>query len=150
MTKRGIDKKEMYAVQRDSLRDEDDELDGELFDVVLVSRPFARILLRKKLRIDIPQCSQAYHHMPDLDAITKALSRRLKPNGSLLVVDLSSEGNFNHEKIVDDKSKFKDVVAHKHGACHLHERRAHELTSARPRVLERGASHPFRANWPLL
>lgn len=106
----------MYAVQRDALRDEEDELDGELFDVVLVSRSEDRSLLHKRLTNTFSlQCSQAYHHIPDLDAITKSLSRRLKPNGSLLVIDLSSEGNFEHEKIVDDKSKFKDVVSHKHG-----------------------------------
>lgn len=32
----GLDRDNFHAVQRDSLRDADDELDGELFDVVVV------------------------------------------------------------------------------------------------------------------
>ncbi|KAL8278491.1 hypothetical protein RQP46_009181 [Phenoliferia psychrophenolica] len=94
----GIDPSEMMAVQKDVLLDEDAELDGELFDVVV--------------------CAQAYHHIPDIDATTLALSRRVKPGGHLVVVDLDSTSGFAELKARTPKAmadKISKVVAHKSG-----------------------------------
>ncbi|KAI5479617.1 ATP synthase mitochondrial f1 complex assembly factor 2 [Pseudohyphozyma bogoriensis] len=95
----GIDSSEMEAFQRDVLQDTDEELNGELFDVVV--------------------CSQSYHHIPDIDSITRALSRRLKPNGVLMVLDLDAENGFQNrlakKMSKEDGEKFDQVVAHKGG-----------------------------------
>ncbi|KAK4696077.1 hypothetical protein P7C70_g8435, partial [Phenoliferia sp. Uapishka_3] len=94
----GIDKEEMMAVQKDRLVDEDAELGGEKFDVVL--------------------CAQAYHHILDIDATTMALSRRVKPGGVLIVVDLDNTSGFAEmrnrapKKVAEEVEK---VVAHKSG-----------------------------------
>ncbi|KAK4053713.1 hypothetical protein OIV83_001369 [Microbotryomycetes sp. JL201] len=87
-----FDTSKFYAVQRDELKDDDGDLDGEKFDVVI--------------------CTQSFHHMPDLDAIVKALSRRLKSGGALMVIDFDS----TLDNMLDAASKeIQDDVAHKHG-----------------------------------
>ncbi|KAM0753975.1 S-adenosyl-L-methionine-dependent methyltransferase [Meredithblackwellia eburnea MCA 4105] len=94
----GIEKEEMVAIQRDELKDDENELDGELFDVVL--------------------CAQAYHHIPDVDAVTLALSRRVKPQGKLIVIDLDSTSGFadwRNRVSKESAEKYKKVVAHKNG-----------------------------------
>ncbi|KAM0792199.1 hypothetical protein ACM66B_004896 [Microbotryomycetes sp. NB124-2] len=88
----GFDTNNFYAVQCDKLTDDDADLNGEKFDVIV--------------------CTQSFHHMPDLDAITKALSRRLKSGGALMVIDFdASLGN-----LIDSASKeIQDNVPHRHG-----------------------------------
>ncbi|KAK4058887.1 hypothetical protein OIO90_000333 [Microbotryomycetes sp. JL221] len=88
----GFDADNFYAVQTDGLRDDDEELDGKKFDVVI--------------------CTQSYHHFPDLDAITKALSRRLNPGGTLLVLDFDATLD---DLLNGAEQAIKNNVAHKHG-----------------------------------
>lgn len=70
--------------------------------------------------LTILQCAQTYHHIPDVVGITKALSRRLKPGGRLIVIDLDAESGFG-EAITTRISKQKaeelsKVVVHKGGS----------------------------------
>lgn len=109
--KDGLDRTALYAVQKEALRDEDDELGGEKFDVVTVSS-LLRIDFAQLFHLSL-QCSQAFHHIPDLQALTKALVRRLKPNGKLIVVDIDAACDFKHVTAANEK--MADVVAHKHG-----------------------------------
>ncbi|KAF9533653.1 S-adenosyl-L-methionine-dependent methyltransferase [Crepidotus variabilis] len=66
VSNQGISPDEMRAVCIE-LKGEVNELDGHKFDVVV--------------------CSAAYHHIENVDGITKALSFHLKPGGVLLVAD---------------------------------------------------------------
>lgn len=59
------------------------------------------------------QCSQAYHHIPDLPTLTKTLARRLKVGGRLVVIDISDRADF--EQFVGNNAEVRDVVAHKKG-----------------------------------
>ena len=60
-------------------------------------------------------CTHAFHHVPDVKQLTLALSRRVKPNGVLLVIDHQMDKPLT-EVLDDAKMKEIDkVVAHKHG-----------------------------------
>lgn len=91
----GIDPSEMIAFQRDVLEDDPTELNGELFDIAI--------------------CSQAYHHIPDINSTTKALARRLKPGGVLMILDMDSESDFGLVLASKAGKKVDQVVAHKGG-----------------------------------
>jgi hypothetical protein len=54
-----------------------------------------------------------------VNAITLALSRRLKPNGVLLIIDLDLDSGFGEaisgRMLSDQAERFRKVVAHKGG-----------------------------------
>ncbi|KAI0355127.1 S-adenosyl-L-methionine-dependent methyltransferase [Trametes cingulata] len=81
---------QMHAIAG-SLKGEPEELDGAKFDVVV--------------------CCGAYRHIPDIDAVTRALAFFLKPGGTLLVADLkpAPDGRMIFPQ------RQPDIVPHKYG-----------------------------------
>ncbi|KAG5727411.1 hypothetical protein E4T56_gene11935 [Termitomyces sp. T112] len=74
----GIPPEEMQAF-RAELKGEAGELGDEKFDVII--------------------CASAYHHFPDIDAVTRILTHFLKYGGVFLVVDLAKRtGDHAHEQ----------------------------------------------------
>ncbi|KNZ79965.1 hypothetical protein J132_08442 [Termitomyces sp. J132] len=74
----GIPPEEMQAF-RAELKGEAGELGDEKFDVII--------------------CASAYHHFPDIDAVTRILTHFLKYGGVFLVVDLAKRtGEHAHEQ----------------------------------------------------
>lgn len=105
----GIPPEEMRAI-RAELKGDGTELDGQKFDVIVVSKSFAD---RPVLHADIPQCAASYHHIVDIDSITRILASFLKPGGSLLVADIlkDSDGQEKGELL----QHFRHVVPHSGG-----------------------------------
>lgn len=91
----GLDRENFHAVQRDELQNTQDELDGELFDVVF--------------------CAHAFHHVKDVKQLTLALSRRVKPGGCLLVIDHQMDHSLIEASSDPHMKEIDKVVAHKHG-----------------------------------
>ncbi|KAI0628797.1 S-adenosyl-L-methionine-dependent methyltransferase [Trametes polyzona] len=81
---------QMKAV-RAELKGEPGELDGRKFDLIT--------------------CCLSYHHMPDIDEVTRALAFFLKPGGSLLVIDIKAAP----EGKVLFPERYHHVVPQKHG-----------------------------------
>ncbi|KAG6819803.1 hypothetical protein H0H93_008498 [Arthromyces matolae] len=99
----GIDREEMEAFCIE-LKGQEGELNDEKFDVIV--------------------CTSAYHHFPDIDAVTRMLTFFLKQGGSLIVVDLMkntgthSHGTRSHgpgEGHTLIPEKFHHIVPHKGG-----------------------------------
>lgn len=146
----GVDPSEMHAVQKDELLDEDSELDGQLFDVVIV-RP---VLPLARAKLTILQCCQTYHHIPDVVGITKALSRRLKPGGKLVVIDLDSESGWG-EAITSRMSKEKaeqlsKVVVHRGGPSYARIVELFRRLTLFRRLYSHATSRDLRVDGPLL
>ncbi|CAF3686437.1 unnamed protein product [Adineta steineri] len=93
--KKDISLDKIYCVKIDSLKGDQSDVDGQLFDVVI--------------------CVQAYHHFEDPAHITKALAQRLKPKGRLIVIDFADDEGT--KTILDRKREGAHIhtVAHKHG-----------------------------------
>lgn len=60
---------------------------------------------------DVAVSSMAFHHLPDIEATVKALSKFLKPNGYFYVVDMKP----HHLNINDQETATEFGVAHHHG-----------------------------------
>lgn len=90
----GLSPDEMNAVCTE-LRGEDDELDGQKFDVVV--------------------CSLAYHHFSDINKVTIVLACFLKSGGMLIVVDLRAahKAPDDNEKVFEEQ--FRHIVPHHDG-----------------------------------
>ncbi|CAG8569954.1 4844_t:CDS:2 [Acaulospora morrowiae] len=73
----GIDKEEMQAVCLELKESEGDQLNGRRFDAVV--------------------CASSYHHIGDINSITKILSSYLKPGGELIVLDLKKDPETSHK-----------------------------------------------------
>ncbi|KAF9559596.1 S-adenosyl-L-methionine-dependent methyltransferase [Agrocybe pediades] len=71
VAKKGISAEKMHAVAVE-LEGKEGELDGLKFDVIT--------------------CGASYHHFEDINKMTKMLTSFLKPNGVLLVVDVTKAG----------------------------------------------------------
>jgi SAM-dependent methyltransferase len=66
--------------------------------------------------IDVVVCALSYHHMGDIDHISKILASLLKKGGHLLVVDLLESLFLEISLIVDDVSaQFHGKHSHDHG-----------------------------------
>lgn len=107
----------MMAIQLDELKDEATSLGGRLFDVVIVS--FFLISPYSLLTFSISfECAQSYHHIQDVQALTLALTRRLKLGGMLIVIDLDNQSSFS-ETLIEKSTKEGDqstkIVAHRGG-----------------------------------
>ena len=96
----------MKAV-RAELKGEDGELDGQKFDVIIVSiAPSEMCAADSHSRCQ--QCNMAYHHFEDVGKMTKILAEFLKPGGKLIVSDFRASS----EEVRKD---FAHVIAHVHG-----------------------------------
>ncbi|KAJ7494435.1 S-adenosyl-L-methionine-dependent methyltransferase, partial [Mycena galericulata] len=86
----GIPTTQIYAVRAD-LKDEETELEGAKFDVVV--------------------CSLAYHHLEDIATATRLLAFFLKPGGVMLVTDFPTMDVSTTAMPAD----FAHTIAHKGG-----------------------------------
>jgi len=91
----GLTKDKCEAIFVEKLNGDANDLNGELFDVII--------------------CVQSYHHFEDTQQVTRALVQRLQPNGRLIVLDfVDDEGVaalFGH----GHSHRHEHIVAHKHG-----------------------------------
>ncbi|KAG6839979.1 hypothetical protein C0991_009917 [Blastosporella zonata] len=115
ISNQGIPPEEMQAI-RVELKGEHGELGDEKFDVIV--------------------CASAYHHFPDINDVTRILAHFLKPNGVLLVVDLSKrsdseerahgDGHHGHAHHPLIPEKFHHLVPHRGGLDESDMRKAFE------------------------
>ncbi|KAF4615510.1 hypothetical protein D9613_003350 [Agrocybe pediades] len=91
VAKKGISAEKMHAVAVE-LEGKEGELDGLKFDVIT--------------------CGASYHHFEDINKMTKMLTSFLKPNGVLLVVDVTK---VNSEKALPSDHTHDHFVPHKAG-----------------------------------
>lgn len=119
----GLEPSDMIAIQLDELKDEATELGGRLFDVVIVSSLSLLSLCSTNTPL-FPQCAQSYHHIQDVNALTLALTRRLKLGGMLIVIDLDNQASFSETLIEKSTTKQGEgvgqaqsnkIVAHRGG-----------------------------------
>ncbi|KIJ63336.1 hypothetical protein HYDPIDRAFT_92644 [Hydnomerulius pinastri MD-312] len=87
----GLSPDEMRAVCVGELRENEEQLNGMTFDVIV--------------------CASSYHHFTSIDEVTKALVSYLKPGGALLIADLVKDQT-SHEVFPDN---VHHIVAHKGG-----------------------------------
>ncbi|KAG6898456.1 hypothetical protein C0993_006790 [Termitomyces sp. T159_Od127] len=125
----GIPPEEMQAF-RAELRGEAGELGDEKFDVLIVSIRLQHPQHLTDPLLKIVQCASAYHHFPDIDAVTRILVHFLKPGGVLLVIDLAKNtgedahvGHEHHQLIPD---QFHHIVPHRGGLGEPDMRKAFE------------------------
>ncbi|KAG8822331.1 hypothetical protein FRC19_006172 [Serendipita sp. 401] len=91
----GIPPEKMQAVYVSSLKGDDSDLDGQKFDIIV--------------------CSQAYHHFPDINKVTKDLTNLLKPGtGRLFIADL-----MQYDRATDSQSG-DNAPQHLHHHHHHH------------------------------
>ncbi|UJR22074.1 hypothetical protein I4U23_025140 [Adineta vaga] len=91
----GVSPDKLHCTKVDLLKEESSDLGDALFDVIV--------------------CTQSYHHFEDTIQVTRALSKRLKPKGRLIIID------FIHDECLEKffgrhhDDKHPNTVAHKHG-----------------------------------
>ncbi|KAF9228820.1 S-adenosyl-L-methionine-dependent methyltransferase [Gyrodon lividus] len=88
----GVSLEEMHAICVTELREDEKQLEGMTFDVIV--------------------CASSYHHFSSIDVVTRTLVSYLKPGGSLLVADLIKDESSLHEMFPHD---VHHIVAHKGG-----------------------------------
>ncbi|KAG6877398.1 hypothetical protein C0992_010041 [Termitomyces sp. T32_za158] len=81
-------------------------------------------------KFDAIVCASAYHHFPDIDAVTGVLVHFLKPGGVLLVVDLAkhtgerAHDGHEHGHLIPDQ--YHHIVPHRDGISEQDIRKAFE------------------------
>ncbi|KAG2132866.1 S-adenosyl-L-methionine-dependent methyltransferase [Suillus bovinus] len=92
----GIPPEEMRAVCCDLTVAGPNQLDGMKFDVVV--------------------CASAYHHIPSIEDVTKALASYLKPGGSLLVTDIMKPSSAESaQALLPTEEAHINIIAHTGG-----------------------------------
>ncbi|CAG8727850.1 7086_t:CDS:2 [Dentiscutata erythropus] len=76
VSQQGIDKEEMQAICLELKESEGDQLNGRKFDLVV--------------------CASAYHHIDDVESVTRVLASYLKQGGELIVLDLKKQPEHSH------------------------------------------------------
>ncbi|CAF3682410.1 unnamed protein product [Rotaria sp. Silwood1] len=92
----GISLEKLHCIKIDSLKGDQSDFDGALFDVII--------------------CVQSYHHFEDPVHMTRVFAKHLKPKGRLMVIDFANAGNI--EAFFEKLHGHTHVVAHKHGFTH--------------------------------
>ncbi|CAG8520435.1 20407_t:CDS:2 [Cetraspora pellucida] len=87
----GIDQEEMHAICLELKESEGNQLNGRKFDLVV--------------------CASAYHHIEDINSMTRVLANYLKQDGTLIVLDLKKQPNLSHRLHMDTNNS----VSHKGG-----------------------------------
>ncbi|CAG8680264.1 7245_t:CDS:2, partial [Acaulospora colombiana] len=108
----GIDKEEMQALCLELKESEDDQLNGRKFDAIV--------------------CASSYHHLDNIDSMTKMLSNYLKPGGELFVLDLKKDPEISHKFHRTFNSGHEP-----HGECGSHVSHVHHKGGFDPIELER-------------
>ncbi|CAG8743563.1 11798_t:CDS:2, partial [Cetraspora pellucida] len=72
----GIDQEEMHAICLELKESEGNQLNGRKFDLVV--------------------CASAYHHLEDINSMTRVLASYLKQDGTLIVLDLKKQPELSH------------------------------------------------------
>ena len=58
----------------------------------------------------------AYHHFPDINAVTRILASYMKPGGSLFVIDgYKAPEDDHHAEYLEANPQYKAIIAHKGG-----------------------------------
>ncbi|CAF2802022.1 unnamed protein product [Rotaria sp. Silwood2] len=89
----GISPEKLHCIKIDSLKGDQSNFDGSLFDVII--------------------CVQSYHHFEDPLHMTRVFAKHLKPKGRLMVIDFANAGDI--EAVFERLHGHDHVVAHKHG-----------------------------------
>ncbi|CAF1052353.1 unnamed protein product [Rotaria sordida] len=89
----GISPEKLQCIKSDSLKGDQSDFNGLLFDVII--------------------CVRAYHHFEDPVHVTRVFAQHLKPKGRLMIIDFANAGNI--EAYFGHLHGHSHVVPHKHG-----------------------------------